>query len=556
MMSDNGINSISQSASPQDGDTAPQDASSQQGIPAQWVAASPVSAPANENWNRYVEKKAKRDELYGLARSERGFVASLLTFVFCAFGVETWLLSPAGAGFGLLALCYEIFILIYFKNSPNAKKGAALAAPIVFIGLSFAVHPNRPVFFIALLTSAALCAIQLAVLGRDKSEDVFSGRSLLNALSGVIEKPIDNLGLFFSGFAGCKKMNSSKQRSLLPALVGVLAAVPFAAIIVSQFSRADPIFASKWQQLFKADDFSAPRLIADVALGFISAIFVGSAVLWNSLGEKSEPRAITARISPAAGTAFALVVNAVLAFFAVIQITYLFSGTSAYAAATIGYAEYARQGFFELARVTALVFAAAAVILGLCKNADGKPPLAIRLSVLLMCVCDGIVLASSVLRMLYYIGAYGLSVKRLLTMWLMAVFAAALLFLAIKCALPSHKVLRSVSVSVIVMVCALCAVNTGRLVAEYNANLYSSNITKADFEHMSSLGYTALPDLVNVAEAYAKERPLAPAKVKLIENQIKSFENRRALSATLDDARVAESIDAAKALCLSYGVNP
>jgi hypothetical protein len=115
-----------------------------------------------------------------------------------------------------------------------------------------------------------------------------------------------------------------------------------------------------------------------------------------------------------------------LAFVAV-QATVLFGG-HAHVLATEGltYAEYARQGFWQLLWVSALTVLVIAVVIRVASRAAGADRRMLRLLVGTLCATSIVVVVSAIHRMWVYQDAYGFSTERLMVitieMWLGTVF--------------------------------------------------------------------------------------------------------------------------------------
>jgi hypothetical protein len=98
-----------------------------------------------------------------------------------------------------------------------------------------------------------------------------------------------------------------------------------------------------------------------------------------------------------------------------VQFTYLFGKTLP---VDLTYSEYARDGFEQFLAVTLINFA----LLGLSLT-KSEPGRAIKVLQTLLLAASGIILASAAWRMLLYVGAYGLTIRRVLPLWLMLYFA-------------------------------------------------------------------------------------------------------------------------------------
>jgi hypothetical protein len=128
----------------------------------------------------------------------------------------------------------------------------------------------------------------------------------------------------------------------------------------------------------------------------------------------------------AAGPVTVLAVLDVLyAFFLAVQCAALFGGADYLARAGISYASYARSGFFQLVAVAAVNLACLLACLALCKG-EGRGLRMVQVLGTLLVAASGVLLVSALWRMNLYVGAYGLSFKRALTYWGMAVLAVLL----------------------------------------------------------------------------------------------------------------------------------
>jgi len=134
------------------------------------------------------------------------------------------------------------------------------------------------------------------------------------------------------------------------------------------------------------------------------------------------------------------------------------------------YSEYARSGFFELCGIAVinLVILTTANVMGQQRN--GKSP-GLKILNALLALLTLVLIATAFSKMALYIGAYGLSMRRLLP----CVF---MLFMAVICggiiALQKWQFsVTRLAVGVgIVMFCILCLTNPDSLVTRYNADRY------------------------------------------------------------------------------------
>ncbi len=81
------------------------------------------------------------------------------------------------------------------------------------------------------------------------------------------------------------------------------------------------------------------------------------------------------------------------------------------------YSEYAVKGFNELNVVSFINIAMIVVSMMFCKDDSGRVRKPIRVLLIVLLVCSFLIAASALLRLLMYIGAYGLTSKRILAFW-------------------------------------------------------------------------------------------------------------------------------------------
>lgn len=213
------------------------------------------------------------------------------------------------------------------------------------------------------------------------------------------------------------------------------------------------------------------------------------------------PQADARAVLPAAVILLAL--NIVYAAFVSVQFTYLFGNVET-AAMSGGFAEYARNGFFQLVKVSAvnlLTLLLAVRLLPKFGKGGGVP----RILSLLLILFTMVILASALYRMCLYISVYGLSVKRLLTLWAMAVITVSLIAVAIKLVKADFPLYRFLFAAVLVLWLALSAMNVNKVVADYNVDAYlDGRLEQLDIHYLVSLRTGIAPAMNKLSIAYGE----------------------------------------------------
>jgi hypothetical protein len=151
------------------------------------------------------------------------------------------------------------------------------------------------------------------------------------------------------------------------------------------------------------------------------------------------------------------------------------------------YSEYARKGFFELCKIAAINLSLLAVA-NLFSKKQRRGSLVLKIFNVVLALLTLLLISTAFSKMALYIGAYGLSVRRLLP----SVF---LVFLAIICggviAMQKRQfsILRLAAVTGAVMLCLLFLLNPNGFVARYNAERYlAGTLSSFDVEILSHGG--------------------------------------------------------------------
>ena len=233
------------------------------------------------------------------------------------------------------------------------------------------------------------------------------------------------------------KGNPRRSANLLPILRGIVIALPLIAIFVSLLSSADPIFASRFEDLIALFNIeNLPEYIFRLVYILIFAYALAGTYLHaaQSADEKiSEDKPF---ISPFLGfTEAGIVLGSLLILFVVfvvIQFQYFFGGQANINIEGYTFSEYARKGFGELVTVA---FFSLLLILGLGAITRRDPESQRRIFSSLSAGLVGLVivmLVSAFQRLVLYEQAYGFSRLRTYThvfmIWLGILLVVVVLF--------------------------------------------------------------------------------------------------------------------------------
>ena len=499
-------------------------------------------------------RKTRINELKALPSDEKRAIVVIFTILLSVFFVDS--ISRTLGGFGSTLMFFSSQILLWYlfiqKGKGSKAKFLFLSIPILLTSLPFSLFTDSKGYFIPYMTLFVLLGLQIILLSGISPIEVFSVESIALLLRRIIAVPIGNLNFFFKSLRIPKGNRNGKLRNLVLAFAGLLLAIPFLFLLIELLTKADPIFKNMYDNFIKNLHLKITfgRFFSDIFLGFLLAIFSGAAIVYNLVDDNPEmPLVKQPTLSPILGFSFTLVLNILLGIFSFVQIKYLFIGnTYNEIIEKIGYSQYAREGFFELCYASSIVFVLAILVLALCKKND-KNPIYIRISIIFMSLFSGVLAVSSVKRMMLYIFEHGLSVKRVSTLFGTTVILTALFWLLVKCIFTKLKAIKTIGISIVVLVMLFSYVNIDRLVSSYNTNKYISGELTPDIEYYKQLSYTAVVDAAKLYN-YATEMKRAqfpPVKIRRLETFLfyakKDFDNRDLFSYTVDDIKIKEAFE-------------
>jgi hypothetical protein len=312
-----------------------------------------------------------------------------------------------------------------------------------------------------------------------------------------------------SGWLGRALRARAPRRIAVPRLgraaVVVAVTVVLALVFGGLFAAADPAFAHLVDNLvpeLDGVDIAARVVVLGIVLAFV--LEGGYLVRFRPRLDAMAP----APMRPVPRWEWAVplgVLDVLFIVFVAVQATVLFGGhTHVLETEGLTYAEYARQGFWQLLWVSALtmlVLSGVIRVAGRTATADRR---LLRVLVGTLCATSVVVVISAIHRMWVYQQAYGFSTERLMVItievWLGVVF---LLVAAAGIRMTARWLPRAVLVAGVLALLGLAALNPERLIADRNIDRFQQT-GLLDVEYLSTLSADIdpalhrLPDSVRV----------------------------------------------------------
>ncbi len=319
------------------------------------------------------------------------------------------LFYSAGVGLNTLLITLLIIGLLflgYKKLSLTVKKGTKFYfLGALLLAVSTVLTSSETLQFLNIV--AILILLDLSMLHQfyDNREWDFVKHFL--KMLGMPFRAIGSIGLPFIDFTKfLQKTSVFKNDKVRNVFIGVLISIPFLWMVTALLANADMVFSKLTNRIldvFVSTDIIGILLM--VFVGFLICYCVFAAAISNvGIEEKRSWKKADASIA----TTVLLVLTIVYALFCGIQIIYLFAKGVFELPEGFTYAEYARQGFFELLFVAILNVALIVICRALFENSK-----LLRMVKTGMTACTYVLIISATCRMLLYISAYHLTFLRM-----------------------------------------------------------------------------------------------------------------------------------------------
>ena len=326
--------------------------------------------------------------------------------------LEIWLEQDFYFTYSILWLVtLAVFVAFNWKRVIANKTVLALILPtLVLCGILMFDYENNELLGFTMLAIPALL-ITIGVFTTQNIAYKREGKAVLGVLRAVFVKPFSAIGMYFRAYAGVLGGKSSTQKR--HGWIGFAIGLPLMVVVLALLAGADAgmnRLLGTWIQ-----DINLWNWFWRVVVVFVWSMLFYS-LFFNLTWGKQDADLMPVRQNWKLAGPGVVMILLLLAYalFTYVQFTYLFGGTLPI---DLTYSEYARDGFGQFVAVTMINF----TLLGLSLS-KSEPGRAIKALQTLLIAASLIVLASAAWRMLLYVGAYGLTIRRVLPLWLMIYF--------------------------------------------------------------------------------------------------------------------------------------
>lgn len=316
-------------------------------------------------------------------------------------------------------------------------------------------------------------------------------------LKSILRLAIGSIGKMFSFFpdtqAWLEEHKGTKNSRALYVLAGTGISIPLIAVVLVMLSSADVIFRESIRVLFgNLDGWDVICCIFWSAVMFFfsygMASFLDGRELSETVGDHRKGQPVIA-ISATA------VIAVIYIYFCVIQVVYLFAGYGTLPAGYT-YAQYARQGFFQLLFICLMNLVLVLIGIGFFRESR-----VLKGILLVISGCTFIMTASSAYRMLLYISVYYLTFLRIFVLWALGVIALLLMGIIGKTLKDSFPLFRYGLCVITVCYLILSFGQPDYWIARYNIERYYAEAGRGEDKSQSNI-----TDYSEESEVEAEER--------------------------------------------------
>jgi len=240
----------------------------------------------------------------------------------------------------------------------------------------------------------------------DNSELSF-GESIMAVLEHIFGS-LENVFACVNDWRDYRKDGKTENNVYRSVFIGIIISIPALILILLLLSSADIVFGDITERIF-----GEIKLNTTIVIGLMFAGSLSGSYAWliHFVDKDKSVHKDKRNGDPTILITVGLIISAVYLFFCGIQVVYLFAGLGELPN-NYTYAEYAREGFFQLLAVCILNLLFVLMGLRLFKE---KTLLKVVLTVITGCTY--IMIASSAYRMALYIDVYSLSLLRIWVLW-------------------------------------------------------------------------------------------------------------------------------------------
>ena len=342
-------------------------------------------------------------------------MANLLIWIILLVIWNSILFFEKKLGLSVTLFIIPLIILIYYSlkinNKIKDKKGLLFIIPIILLSLTYLIFDN---YFFRVTNTLAI-PILLTLLYIYTIKPTFNIKNIIESIIKIVIEPLSHIGNVYHLITEQIKKKIKVSNKIKRVTKSIIIIIPIVLIVLFLLSSADQIFGNIFNKLFNLTSKislsnTIKRLIPMIILFFYLSATINY-LLYNYSKTENNEKEINVNIDSLTVKILLTTLNIIYIIFDIIQIKSLILHQ---VSMNISYAEYAREGFFQLMIVSFINLIIILVSKSIEKKQDKKSKKYIKIMNLIMVFLTFIIIISSFIRMHMYETEFGYTLLRLL----------------------------------------------------------------------------------------------------------------------------------------------
>lgn len=450
-----------------------------------------------------TEQKPERE--FSIPECVFAWLSLLMGYLFCrAFPAIN---NPFGAF--LLILGAYVFAVVFVKVKSDRFQALPLTVLIsgFLVSLSLVLSSNSFIHFFAFPYCVTVFFYYVYSATGNSLKKGFTDLIAVDFVKALFVMPFASFGAMFKAMFSGKGKATGKAIGKI--IFGIcLAAIP--SLIVFSLLSYDKGFVDIFDKYFSFELDALFSHIWSLILGIPVGMLIFGLLISSSDGkcrnilteDQCRNKYTAVKIVPSLTVAVAVLPLIFLyVIFFISQWQYYISGFTGVLPENFSYAEYAREGFFQLCIVSIINLCIILFIFAFMKRNASLSNGLLKAISLTFAVITLILISTAFAKLFMYIKSYGLTQLRVYAAWFMALLALIFIIVAIKQFVPKFKALAVSFAVTVVMFALLGLVNVDGMIAKYNIDRYlDGSLKEVDVVELERLGDAAIPEMVRLLD--------------------------------------------------------
>lgn len=477
--------------------------------------------------------------------TSRDTLFAYLCIPVCYLFIKTTPLSSPSLGTMLAFLLLLGFAVTYLLLSD-----IRLSLPVwvaggttVLLSVGFLTNANAGLRVLLSLLLMALLPIFVHTCCKKDLFDAFSRRPAGCLINAIVTLPARSLSTNLVIFTPQKKDKRSRVFPIIGwCLVGLVGAI-VPTVVVALLLSYDEQFTNLLDRIFTFSSDNLFEHIGDFILACILGVLMSTILFGNlllskapveeSAEETEEDSSSPMQILPKPLlAAFATPILLLYVLFFVSQWNYYVSAFTHTLPEGLTYAQYAREGFFQLCTVCVLNAVLLICLQAFMRRTPGERGILRRIYAGIISLFTLILIATALSKLILYINAYGMTRARVLAAWMILLLAVIFVLSLIHVFCKKFPLAVAVLIICVLFSLVLFLPNIDGMIANYNVDAYlSGELSSVDVDALCELDYAAVPALDRLEEHLHSRPSLNEESAKQL-NEITEWLNHLAKQST------------------------